>query len=115
MEWTILYHIILWVDLDDNKIPYISAGFKSNRMWMMTITDQKHKPVIHCMTSVSTGMTLWIFPEKIRMKRNDMFWSATNSIPPSGNESLRANLTFFIDRGYLEITRYQNVDNVSNQ
>ena len=42
-------------------------------MHMMTTADQKHKHVIHCMASVSTGMTLWIYPEKIGMKRNDFF------------------------------------------
>ena len=66
------------------------------------------------MPSISTGMILWIYPEKIGMNRNEMFRSAVDSISPSGNESLQANLIFFIDRGYLEIAKNQNVENVSN-
>ena len=43
-----------------------------------------------------------------------MLKNAISSLCPQENSALRANLTFFIDRGYLEISKNQNKDNVTN-
>ena len=48
------------------------------------------------------------------MKQSEMLKNAISSLCPQGNAELRANLTFFIDRGYLEISKNQNKDNVTN-
>ena len=64
------------------------------------------------MAYVSTGFILWIYPEHIGIGQNDMFRSAVDTLSPLGNESLHANLTCFINIGYLEISKNQNVDNI---
>ena len=48
------------------------------------------------------------------MKQNEMLEEAIKVICSHGNAVLRANLIFFIDREYLEISQNQNKDNVTN-
>ena len=81
---------------------------------MITTKDKKMKPVYHCMASVSTSCLIWIYPETIGMKQCEMMKDAITALCPHGNAALRANLVFFIDRGYLEIAQNQNKDNVTN-
>ena len=80
----------------------------------MPTSDKKMKPVIHCIASVGSGCLCWIHPQQIGMKTNLMFKQAVEAICPSGNDALKGNLTYFIDCGYLEISKNQNVENVTN-
>ena len=66
------------------------------------------------MASVSTACLLWINPENIGMKQSEMLKAAITALCPQGDAAARANLTFFINRGYLEIAKNQNKDNVTN-
>ena len=66
------------------------------------------------MASVSTACLLWINPENIGMKQSEMLKAAITALFPQGDAAARANLTFFIDHGYLEIVKNQNKDNVTN-
>ena len=80
----------------------------------MTTKDKKQKPVFQCMASVSIACLLWIHSENIGMRQSEMLKDAITAICTQGNAPLRANLTFFIDRAYLELAKNQNKDNVAN-
>ena len=115
-HWCHIFFVsmVTWVDLDDEKLPFGSPRWKEYGYRMMTTKDKKQKPVFHCMASVSTACLLWLHPENIGMRQCDMLKETIQSICPQGNTAMRASLTFFIDRGYLEISQNQNKDNVSN-
>ena len=115
-HWCHIFYMSMttWVDLDDKKLPYGSPQWKKYDYRMMTTKDKKQKPVFHRMASVSTACLIWINPENIGMRQCEMLKEAITSICPQGNPAIRANLTFFIDRGYLEISHNQNKDNVTN-
>ena len=115
-HWCTLFYVptVTWVDLDDEKLPFSSKSWKSYGYRMMTTKEKKQKPVYHCMASVSTACLIWIHPEKIGMKQSEMLKEAITSLCPHGKAALRSNITFFIDRGYLEISKNQNKDNVTN-
>ena len=69
--------------------------------------DKKLKPVFHVMSTVGTGFICWFDPDKLGMQLRDMMHNAIISVCPSGQPALRASLTFFLDRGYLELAKYQ--------
>ena len=48
------------------------------------------------------------------MKQCEMLKDVITALCSQGNAALRANLTFFIACGYLEIAKNQNKDNVTN-
>ena len=104
-HWCNMFYVLMvsWVDLDDDKLPFCSPKWKLYGWRMMTTKEKKQKPVIHCMASVSTACLLWINPENIGMKQSEMLKAAITALCPQGDSAARANLTFFIDRGYLEI------------
>ena len=66
------------------------------------------------MESVSTGWMIWLCPQKLMFKVTDMMQNAINTVLPSGQAAMRAQLVLFLDRSYLEIAKNQNTKNVSN-
>ena len=43
------------------------------------------------------------------MKKNEV-----NTVLSSGQVAMRAHLVLFLDRGYLEIAKHQNTENITN-
>ena len=56
---------------------------------------KKLKPVIHIMTSVSTGWIIWLCPQNMMFKLTDMMINAVNNVLPLGQADTRAQLVLF--------------------
>lgn len=100
---------VTWVDIDDDKIPNCSPKWKSYGMKTTPTKDKKKKPVFHLMATIGTGHIIYTAPDKLKLKLGDMLRTAINHVSPSDQEGLRALLAFFIDRGYMELAKQQNV------
>ena len=66
------------------------------------------------MASVSTGWLIWLYPQKMIFHLSDMMKNAIDTVLPSGQAAMRSQLVLFLDRGYLEISKAQNSDNITN-
>lgn len=66
------------------------------------------KPVIHTTASIGTGMICVLKPETIGMTLGDMLQSVFIHLFPTEQPVMRSLLTFFIDQGYLEISKMQS-------
>ena len=103
-----------WVDIDDDKIPHCSRKWKLHGWKTQPTKDKKLKPVVHLMASVSTGFLIWLCPQKMIFRLSNMLKNAIDTVLPSGNAALRSQLVLFLDRGYLEVAKNQNGDNITN-
>ncbi|EJK70714.1 hypothetical protein THAOC_07905, partial [Thalassiosira oceanica] len=69
--------------------------------------DKKLKPVIHITATTGSGHICHLTPDKLGLKLADMLKTTIEVLCP--NEQLRQELTFFIDRGYMELAKAQKV------
>ena len=114
-HWTDLFFVAgnSWCDIDDDKIPNTSPLWKQFGMKMTPTKDKKLKPVFHVMAVIGAGYVCWVAPDILKLKLGDMLNKAILHVSPTGQQSQRASLAFFIDRGYLELARAQGV-NITN-
>ena len=66
------------------------------------------------MASVSTGWIIWLSPQKMVFRLSDMLKNAIDTVLPSGQVAMRSQLVLFLYRGYLDISKIQNADNITN-
>ena len=71
--------------------------------------DKKLKPVFHLQATIASGYITMMIPDTLKLQMKDMIKQMIDHLVPDGpgSEALRAALVFFIDRGYLEIAKYQ--------
>ena len=99
------------VDLDDDKLPFTSFLWTQYGMKRTPTKEKKLKPVIHVVATTGSGQIAYICPDILGLKLSEMIEKVILFLIPS--EEHRSLHTFFIDRGYLELAKQQNVD-VSN-
>lgn len=93
---------------DDDKLPYCShlwAGYGCKRT---PNKEKKLKTCFHTTASTAPCHILNICPDKLGMKLIDMLRDCIEKLIP--NKEHRPLHTFFIDRGYLELAKQQDVD-----
>ena len=104
------------VDMVDDKINNTLSTWKlygiqthpKEDKKMKPTNDKKMKPDIHTVASIETGMIWALKPETIGMKLGEILKELIQSVLPSDQPTLRAQLSFFIDQGYLEIAKSQS-------
>jgi hypothetical protein len=99
------------VDLDDDKLPFTSYLWTQYGMKRTPTKEKKLKPVFHVIASTGSGQISHICPDVLGLKLSEMLEKVILFLIPS--EEHRPLHAFFIDRGYLELAKEQNVD-VSN-
>ena len=114
MESTIFAPGCTWVDIYDDTIPHCSGKWKLHGWRTQPTKDKKLKPVIHLMASVSTGWIIWLSPQKMVFRLSDMLKNTIDTVLLSGQVAMILQLVLFLDRGYLEISKNQNADNITN-
>ena len=67
--------------------------------------DKELKPVFRVMATVGTHFIFWFAPDKLGMRLVDMMRNAIISVCTSGKPAPRASLAFFLDCGYLDLTK----------
>lgn len=114
-EWRDIYFVmgITYADFDDDKHAKGSPLWKSYGLRMTPTKDKKLKPVVHVMASIGSGNILWMCPDKNGLKMSAMLRAAIAHMFPQGQELNRHLFALFIDRGYMEFAKLQNM-NVTN-
>ena len=97
-----------WIDIDDDKLNNCSPKFKDHGLKRTPTKDKKEKPVHHLAATVGSGHICRVMPDIIGLKLADMLKEAIQKLCP--NPSQRSNLCLFLDRGYLELAKAQEVD-----
>ena len=97
------------MDADDDKIPNTSPNWAKHGMRRTPTKDKKLKPVFHLQATIASGYITMMIPDTLKLQMKDMIKQMIDHLVPDGpgSEALRAALVIFIDRGYLEITKYQ--------
>jgi len=108
-EWVGIFFVIgvSWLDIDDDKLNFCSNLWKAYGFKMTPTKDKKLKPVIHITATTGSGHICHLTPDKLGLKLADMLKTTIEVLCP--NEQLRQELTFFIDRGYMELAKAQKV------
>ena len=98
------------MDADDDKIPNTSPNWAKHGMRRTPTKDKKLKPVFHLQATIASGYITMMIPDTLKLQMKDMIKQMIEHLVPDGpgSEALRASLVFFIDRGYLEIAKYQD-------
>ena len=86
---------VLWVDIDDDKLPDSSSRWKLYGLRMTPTKDNKLEPIAHVMATIGSGNICWMFPDKLPLKLVDISKPVITHILPSRQESQRALLDFF--------------------
>merc|ERR1711862_852998 len=73
--------------------------------------DKKCKPVVHVAATTGSGDICHLTPDELNLKLAEMLKETIEFLCP--NESLRSNITLYLDRGYLQLAEAQGVD-ISN-
>ena len=97
------------LDVDDDKVPNTSPKWADHGMRRTPTKDKKLKPVNHLQATTAGGYITMMIPDTLNLQMKDMLKeSIDHLVPPGpGSEAVRSALVFFIDRGYLEIAKYQ--------
>ena len=77
-------------------------------MKMTPTKDKQLKPIFHVVELIGAGYVSYVAPDLLKLQLGEMLRKAITHISPTGEASQRALLTFFIDRGYLELCQAQN-------
>lgn len=108
-----------WIDLDDDKLPYGSPQWENFGIRTIPTKTKKQKPVIHLVCSVGTGLLLVPRLEtshspvhKIVSKAIDFLNERESGESPDA--SVSSELRVFIDRGYLALSKPQDMDRATN-
>ena len=99
------------IDIDDDKLNNCSPKWLDNGMKRTPTKDKKEKPVNHIAATVGTGHICHITPDTIGLKLRDMLRDTIRKLSP--NRAMRHSLGIFMDRGYLDLAKAQDVD-ISN-
>ena len=109
-EWTDMFFVSgeSYSSMDDDKLPSTSPKFKAYGMKRTPTKDKKLKPVFHVACTIGSENICNITPDTTTLKLGDMLRNTIRSLCP--DESLRPYIAFFIDRGYMELAKQQDVD-----
>ena len=94
-------------DVDDDKLPYCSNLWTSYGMKRTPTKDKKLKPVMHLTATTGSCQLVHICPDVIGLKLADMLSDTIKKLIPV--QEHRPRHGFFIDRGYLELAKFQKV------
>ena len=110
-EWTNLFFVLCKskADVDDNKWANTSSLFKLYGMRQTLTKDKKLKPAMHLIAVIGSGCICYMAPDLLNLKLSDMMRDAIKPLIPTSKPSIRALLTLFINRGYLELALHQSV------
>ena len=97
-----------WIDVDDDKLNNCSPKWKPYGFKRTPTKEKKEKPVIHTAATVGSGHICRVMPDTIGLKLADMLKETIEKLCP--NPSQRSNLCLFLDRGYLDLAKAQEVD-----
>ena len=100
-----------WIDVDDDKLNNSSPKFQAYGFKRTPTKDKKLKPVNHLAATIGTGNICRVTPDTLGLKLGEMLRDTIRKLCP--NKALRSSMGLFLDRGYLELVKEQEV-NITN-
>ena len=103
----------LRIDIGYNKVPNSLQQWNDYGMWITPIKDNKIKPIFLVISTFAGGISAGL-PDKICIQLGDMINTLITSVHPFGQHVARSSLAFFINQGYMDLTKKQtgNVTNI---
>lgn len=101
-----------WVDIDDDKLAYCSRKWPKYGMRTTPTKDKKLKPVIHVMATVGSGFVVFFYADTIFRTQISMMTAAIDALKDAN--VLLQQVVFFLDRGYLQLSKEQRQTFVTN-
>ncbi|KAL7459526.1 hypothetical protein ACHAWC_011246 [Mediolabrus comicus] len=108
-EWGKIFFVpgVSWIDVDDDKLAHSSHLFQAYGMKRTPTKDKKLKPVFHVAATTGSGNICHIRPDTIGLQLGEMLRTAILQLCPDA--ALRQTLALFLDRGYLDLAKRQEV------
>ena len=107
-RYTFFVSGISFVDIDDDKLPYCSRLWPEYGMKRTPTKAKKLQPVMHITCTTGSSHICHITPDVLDLKLADMLRQTIKELIPE--EAMRPTHGFFIDRGYLELAKEQEVE-----
>lgn len=109
-EWRDIYFVsgVSSMDIDDDKLPYCSKKWTDCGFKRTPTKDKKLKPVCHITCTTGSGYIVNICPDTILLRLGEMLRKTIIDLIPQ--KEMRPMHAFFIDRGYLELAKEQEID-----